>query len=200
VLICNAGVMALETLEQVEGIEKQFVTNHLGHVLLVSHLIDRVKEALQGRVVVVSSYAMNWADPAGIEWDNLSGNRNYDPSRAYGQSKLANALFALELSRRLTGTKATANALHPGLVDTKIFRHLPLTLRGYRGIFSPHKLTVEEGAATSCYVATSPTLAGVNGYFFTRCNPVIPPNPHALDVKAAARLWTVSEQLLKKYL
>jgi len=198
-LVCNAGVMDIQTLEQVEGIEKQFATNHLGHFLLTTHLIDRVKAAQQGRVVVVSSFAMGEADPAGIEWDNLSGQRDYNPRRAYGQSKLANALFVLELARRLEGTTATANALHPGLVQTNLFRHLPISLRGYRGIFSPPKMTVEQGAATNCYVATAPALAGVSGYFFSACNPVIP-DPRALDRQAAAQLWTVSEDLLEPYL
>ena len=199
VLICNAGIMALQDLEQVEGIEKQFATNHLGHFLLTTHLIDVVKGAANGRVVVVSSYAMGGADPRGIEWDNLSGSRDYSPARAYGQSKLANALFALELARRLEGTNATANAVHPGLVDTKLFRHFPLSLRGYRGIFPKKKVSVAQGGATSCYVATAPALAGVSGYFFAACNPELP-DPRALDREAAARLWTVSEQLLEPYL
>ena len=199
VLICNAGVMDLRHLEQVKGIEKQFATNHLGHFLLSAHLLERVKEASQGRVVVVSSNAMAAADPAGIEWDNLSGERDYNPRRAYGQSKLANALFTLELARRLDGTAATANALHPGDVETKLFRHQPKSWRSYLGISSSPKLPVEQGAATSCYVATAPALAGVTGCFFSECNPIIP-NALALDRAAAARLWTVSEQLLQPYL
>ena len=199
VLVCNAGVMAIQTHEQVDGVEKQLATNHLGHFLLVSHLIDRVNAAPQGRVVVVSSHALQWASPAGIEWDNLSGSRDYDPNRAYGQSKLANALFSLELSRRLSGTGTTSNALHPGVVDTNLFRHVPRSLSGFRGVFSPPKRTVEQGAATSCYVATAPMLSGVTGNFFADCNPIVP-DPRALDREAAARLWTVSEQLLKPYL
>jgi len=199
VLICNAGVMALKQLEQVEGVEKQFATNHLGHFLLTAHLIDLIKQAPQGRVVVVSSIAMGGADPSGIEWDNLAGNRDYQPGRAYGQSKLANALFSLELSRRLRGTRATSNALHPGLVDTKLFRHFGWSLGGYRGLFPKRKLTVEQGAATSCYVATAPALAAVSGHFFRACNPIVP-DGRALDVDAAERLWTVSEQLLRQYL
>lgn len=198
-MICNAGVMALQAHEQVDGVEKQFATNHLGHFLLVSHLIDRVIDAPQGRVVVVSSHALQWAAPEGIEWDNLSGSRDYDPERAYGQSKLANALFSLELSSRLRGTPATSNALHPGVVDTKLFRHMPRSLSGFRGVFSPPKRTVEQGAATTCYVATAPALEGVTGNFFADCNPMIP-DLRALDREAAMRLWTVSEQLLEAYL
>lgn len=157
-LVCNAGVMALPKLEQVAGIERQFATNHLGHFLLVHRLLAALRAAPQGRVVVVSSGVLGWSDPAGIEWDNLSGMRGYDPSRAYGQSKLANALFALELSRRFAGC-----------------------------------------AATSCYVATAPALAGVSGQFFRDCNPVIP-DPRAADRDAAARLRAVSEGLLGEYL
>ncbi len=170
-LVCNAGIMALPKLEQVAGIEKQFATNHLGHFLLVHRLLDALRAAPQGRVVVVSSAVLDWSDPRGIEWDNLSGERDYDPNRAYGQSKLANALFALELARRLEGSAATANALHPGYVDTKLFRHYPWSLRGFRNLLSNSgKITVEQGAATSCYVAT------------------------------AAQLWTVSEALMRSYL
>ncbi len=199
-LICNAGVMALPKLEQVAGIERQFATNHLGHFLLVHRLLAAVRAAPQGRVVVVSSAVLDWSDPAGIEWDNLSGARDYDPNRAYGQSKLANALFALELARRFEGTAATANALHPGYVDTKLFRHYPWSLRGFRNLLSSSgKITVEQGAATSCYVATAPALAGVSGQFFRDCNPVVP-DARARDGVAAARLWEVSEGLLATYL
>jgi len=199
VLVCNAGVMALPELEQVEGIEKQFATNHLGHFLLTAHLLDLVKAAPQGRVVVVSSNALAWSAPTGIEWDNLSGERDYDPDRAYGQSKLANALFSLQLAKILAGTMTTSSALHPGYVDTNLFRNYPRTLRGYRGILSDKKITVGQGAATSCYVATAPALAGVSGEFFRACNPVVP-DPRARDSAAASRLWQVSEQLLARFL
>jgi NAD(P)-dependent dehydrogenase (short-subunit alcohol dehydrogenase family) len=198
VLVCNAGVMGLQMLEQVDGIERHFATNHLGHFLLVCHLMDLVKGAPQGRVVVVSSNNLKGSNPKGIEWDNLDGQRSYDPNRAYGQSKLANALFSLELSHRLSDTRATSNSLHPGYVDTPLFRRYPLSLRGYRGIFTS-KMNVQQGAATSCYVATAPALRSVNGCFFSACNPIVP-DPRATDLEAAQRLWFVSEQLLKTYL
>ena len=199
-LICNAGIMALQQLEQVQGIEKQLATNHLGHFLLTTRLLDLIEAAPQGRIVVVSSGVMIWSDPAGIEWDNLSGERNYDPNRAYGQSKLANALFSLELARRLERTRATANSLHPGYIDTELFRHYPVSLRGFRGLLSGRpKTTVAQGAATSCYLATAPALAGVRGQYFTGCNPVVP-DPRAEDRAAAARLWEVSTRLLGAYL
>jgi NAD(P)-dependent dehydrogenase (short-subunit alcohol dehydrogenase family) len=199
-LICNAGVMGLRTLERVEGIEKQFATNHLGHFLLAVHLLGPIMAAPQGRIIVVSSGVLVWTRPNGIDWDNLSGERSYDPRRAYAQSKLANALFALELARRLNGTRATANVLHPGYVDTPLFRHFPLSLTGFRGILTARKkIPVPRGAATTCYLATAPELAQVSGHFFMACNPVVA-DPLARDTDMAARLWTVSEQLVRPYL
>ena len=105
-LVLNAGIMALQELEQVRGVEKQFFVNHVGHFLLAEHLMDNVSKARQGRVVVVSSSAHQWAPDEGIQFDNLSGEVGYDPWRAYGQSKLANGLFSRELARRLADTDA----------------------------------------------------------------------------------------------
>lgn len=199
-LVCNAGVMGLQRLELANGIERHFATNHLGHFLLVAHLLDALRAAPQGRVVVVASGVMVWSRPTGIEWDNLDGRRGYDEKIAYGQSKLANALFSFELARRLAGTAVTSNSLHPGYVDTQLFRHYPLSLNGFRGLLSARKkVPVERGAATSCYLATAPALASVSGHYFRDCNPVVP-DARATDAAAAAKLWSVSEQLLAEYL
>jgi len=93
VLICNAGIYWFPQLELAEGLEKQFVVNHLGHFILVNRLLDKVKSARQGRIVVVGSGPYAEAPEAGIEFDNLSGQRYYDFRKMYGQSKLANGLF-----------------------------------------------------------------------------------------------------------
>lgn len=200
-LICNAGIMALQEREQVRGIEKQFAVNHLGHFILVNELLAEVKAAGAGRVVVVGSRAYRSAPPVGIEFDNVAGDRGYDPGAAYGQSKLANYLFTRELARRLRGTRATANALHPGLILTNIVRHLPAWQQRAFGLVGPLVAkNPEQGAATSCYVASSPLLDGVSGYFFTDCNPVKPAGPHMEDDALAARLWAVSEELTRAYL
>jgi NAD(P)-dependent dehydrogenase (short-subunit alcohol dehydrogenase family) len=197
VLICNAGIN-LQRLEQVNGIEKDFVVNHLGHFILVNRLLNRVKAARQGRIAVVGSGASVYAS-AGIEFDNLSGERDYEFMRMYGQSKLANGLFARELARRLKGSTTTANVLTPGVVDTPMNRNLA----GSTVIpadFDFKKLkSVAQGAATACYVATSPGLKGVSGKYFEDCR-TITPEAHMLDDAMAARLWTVSEQLTKGYL
>lgn len=199
-LICNAGLMGLAEREQVRGIEKHFAVNHLGHFILVNRLMDRVQAAPAGRVVVVGSRAYRSAAPEGIEFDNLAGDRDYDPQRAYGQSKVANYLFVRELARRLRESTATANGLHPGVILTDIVRHLPAWQRaGARLVGWTFMKSIPQGAATTCYVATSALLAGVSGYFFQNCNPV-KPSGHMEDDAQAARLWEVSAELTRGYL
>ena len=198
VLICNAGIMELPKLEQVNGIEKQFVVNHLGHFILTNRLLDRVKEAKQGRVVIMSSGRYKIAPPEGIQFDNLSGDKGYDPLTAYGQSKLADALFAQELSRRLEGTTTTSNSVLPGVINTNLGRYLPewkLKLTEYIGW--TFMRSVEEGVATTCYVATNPKLAKVSGHMFSNCNPITPEGPHMSDRALATKLWDVSVELTR---
>lgn len=199
-LICNAGIMALPQLEQVNGLEKQFAVNHLGHFLLVNRLLPQVKAAPQGRVVHVSSLGYRWAPTAGIEFDNLSGERDYQPNKMYGQSKLANALFSLELARRLSeeGSTATSNAVHPGVINTNLGRHFEAWKRTAAKLIGwTFMKSVEEGAATTCYVTTAPALARTSGVYFEDCNPVVPESgKHMEDLQMAGRLWSTSERLL----
>jgi len=198
-LILNAGIMALPELEQVNGIEKQFFVNHLGHFTLTTHLLEQVRAAEQGRVVVVSSSGYAFAPETGIDFDNLSGERDYTPWGMYGVSKLANGLFALELSQRLTNTSATANSIHPGVIDTNLGRHFPLWQRVAAKLIGwTFMKSVEAGAATQTYVATAPALSDVSGYYFADCNPVVPDN-RMLDAAQAARLWDESEVLAGDY-
>lgn len=201
-LICNAGIMALPKLEQAYGLEKQFVVNHLGHFILVHRLLDQVRSAPQGRIVAVSSLGYRWAPAAGIEFDNLSGERDYQPNKMYGQSKLANALMTLELSQRLAGTTTTANAVHPGVINTNLGRHFETWKRVAASLIGwTFMKSVEEGAATTCYVATAPALAQTSGYYFEDCNPVVPmAGKHMDDRELAARLWARSEELTRDYL
>jgi NAD(P)-dependent dehydrogenase (short-subunit alcohol dehydrogenase family) len=197
-LVCNAGVLLTE-LQQVRGLETQFVVNHLGHFVLVNRLLDLVTAAPQGRVVVVGSMAHAQAPPGGIQFDNLSG-QGWE-RQAYGHSKLANGLFSFELAKRLAGTSATSNSLHPGVVATNIMRNMNFTPPagggGGGGGFSFEPPA--QGAATSCYLASHPSLARVTGRYFVDCNPA---EPSALqkDAALAARLWQVSEELTRPYL
>jgi NAD(P)-dependent dehydrogenase (short-subunit alcohol dehydrogenase family) len=200
VLMCNAGIMALPELEQVNGIEKQFAVNHLGHFLLVNLLLAQVQAAAQGRVVVMSSSAYKWAPPVGIEFDNLAGSRDYMPNKAYGQSKTANGLFSLQLAKRLVGSNATSNSVNPGAVDTNLPRHYPGWQRAILGVIAGFLLKpVAVGAATQCYVATAPALAKVSGQYFEDCNPLVP-GGQMRNEALAEQLWKVSAELCTKYL
>ena len=197
ILMLNAGIMRLPELQQVNGIERQFFVNHIGHFALARQVMDLVEQAPAGRVVVLSSSGHISAPEAGIEFDNLSGARDYDPWKMYGQSKLANGLFAFELARRLEGTNATANAIHPGIINTNLGRHFPAWQRIAASLIGwTFMKNVEEGAATQCYVATAPQIAGVGGYYFSDCNPQLP-DPRMNDQALAEQLWAVSEEIVE---
>ena len=201
VLICNAGIMELPELEQVSGLEKQFVVNYLGHFILTNRLLDQVKAAEQGRIVMLSSGRYKAAPPEGIQFDNLSGENGYDPLMAYGQSKLAIALFAQELSRRLEGTTVTSNSVLPGVIMTNLGRHLPTwKIMLSKLIGWTFMRSVEQGVATTCYVATNPELANVSGQMFFNCSPITPEGNHMNDRALATKLWNVSVALTKDYL
>jgi WW domain-containing oxidoreductase len=200
VLMCNAGIMGLPELQQKYGLEMQFLTNHLGHFVLVNRLLERVKQAAAGRVVMVSSLGHYTSVAGGINFDNLSGERRYVPFMFYGQSKLANLLMSNELARRLEGSSATSNAIHPGVIMTPLLRNIGDIRSTLAGIVSwPFSRSVEQGAATQCYVATSPALASVSGYYFANCNPARM-SVHGQNQELAARLWAVSENLAAEYL
>lgn len=196
-IICNAGIMALPKLEQSHGYELQFFTNHIGHFILVTGLIDALAET--GRVVMLSSDAHQRAYKAGIEFDNLSGEKGYTPWGAYGQSKLANILFAKELSRRFAGTKKTANAVHPGVIHTNLTRNMGVVDFLFK-IAAPLVLkSVSEGAATETYVAVNPGASGISGQYFSDCN-VVKPRADAEDPALAAKLWAESERIVAQVL
>ena len=193
IVVANAGIMALPRLEQVRGIEKQFATNHLGHFLLVTALMDRLAD--NARVVMVSSEGHKGAPKEGIQFDNLSGESGYGALRAYGQSKLANILFARSLASRLPG-RGTANALHPGVIRTNLGRHINPLLAALLGVFfMPFAKSVAQGAATSCLLAANPTLEGITGSYYSDCHEAAS-SAHAKDDALAERLWAVSEELV----
>ena len=199
-LITNAGVMALPERELVNGVERQFAINHLGHFILINQLQDTVLAAPQGRFVILSSLAHRRAEN-GIEFDNLDASKHYDPWTAYGVSKLANALCARELARRIEHTDATANSVHPGVIMTNLTKHLPAWQQWAAKYFGwMFMKTIPEGAATTCYVATSPDLAGVRGFYFADCNVNEGETPYLYDDAMATKLWQVSEDLTRDYL
>ena len=196
VLVNNAGAVLSERAETVDGLEATFATNHLGPFLLTNLLLARITESAPSRIVNVASIAHASARK-GIPFDDLQSVRHYAGMRVYGQSKLANILFTLELARRLEGSGVTANSLHPGTVrtgygadgDARGLLALGIKIAG------PFFLSPAKGARTSIYLASSPEVAGVSGEYFVKCRPK-EPRRWAQDPDAARRLWQVSEELV----
>lgn len=205
ILVCNAGYLGGSgKRELVNGIEKHFAINHLGHFVFVNRLLGRLYMSDQGRIVVVASRAAYTSAPeAGIEFDNLGAVYGYEDRRAYGQSKLANVLFAMQLAEFLKGTRMTANSLHPGVINTEIDRNMSrFKQAGFRAITAlGYGKSVEEGAATTCFVATSPLLGSTSGEYFEDCNAVtVLGDYHLHDAAMAEELWRVSENLTREHL
>ena len=173
ILVNNAGVMAIQELTlSSSGHEMQFATNHLGHFALALGLHDALAAAGGARIVSVSSGG-HLRSP--VVFDDIDyAFRDYDPFGAYGQSKTANVLFAVEATRRWAADGIVANALMPGGIATPLQRHLPAhyaeqALEAFRAAGTDFK-TVEQGAATSTLLAASPLLDGIGGRYFEDCN------------------------------
>jgi NAD(P)-dependent dehydrogenase (short-subunit alcohol dehydrogenase family) len=210
-LVNNAGVMALPDLQLTPaGWELQFATNHLGHFALALGLHDALAAAGAARIVSLSSRG-HLRSP--VIFDDLNfAHRPYDPFLAYGQSKTANVLFAVEATRRWGGDGITANAVHPGAIaETNLSRYMdPEALADLRRSGAFTYKTTEQGAATSVLVATSPQLEGIGGRYFEDCNEAVVVDPdasalpgsgvaaYALDPGNAERLWDVSQRLVSR--
>ncbi|CUR57912.1 Short-chain dehydrogenase/reductase SDR (fragment) [metagenome] len=175
-----------------EGLERTFALNHLAPFLLTNLLLERLRLGVSSRVVTVASNAHTLGR---IDFDDLQGSRNYAGARAYNQSKLANVLFTYELARRLRGTSVTANALHPGVVNTTFGAEDPSAVqRLLVPIFRPLMKNPTRGAATSIQVASAPALSHVSGRFFTRSG-AKRSSARSYDTDVGARLWQVSAHL-----
>jgi WW domain-containing oxidoreductase len=193
-IIANAGIMALPTRETKCGYELQFFTNHIGHFLLVTGLLDLLTPT--GRVVILSSSAHHGSWPEGVRLDDLAAERHYTAWGAYGQSKLSNLLFARELAKRLAPGQ-TANSVHPGVIATNLTRHLNPVFRAlwtYGGPIAGLK-SIAKGAATTCYVAANPAAGAVTGEYWADNN-VAPTSLRGRDDALAAALWTASEGIV----
>jgi NAD(P)-dependent dehydrogenase (short-subunit alcohol dehydrogenase family) len=202
ILVNNAGIMASPLMRTPEGWEMQFATNHLGHFALTTGLHQALAAAGGARVVAVSSSAHHRSP---VVFDDIHfEHRPYEPFTAYGQSKTANVLFAVEATRRWASDGITVNALMPGGIRTNLQRYVPdeelERMRVAAGVTGVMWKTPEQGAATSILVATSPLLDGIGGRYFEDCNEAEAGKlsarngvaAYALDPEAAARLWEVS--------
>ncbi|MCE4052883.1 SDR family NAD(P)-dependent oxidoreductase [Pseudomonas sp. Au-Pse12] len=207
ILIGSAGIMACPQTRVGPGWEAQFATNHLGHHALVNLLWPALKGG--ARVVMVSSAGHH---QSGIRWGDVQFTHGYDKWLAYGQSKTANALFAVHLDRLGQGDGVRAFSLHPGKILTPLQRHLTQDemiaagwLDGNGQLADPTFKTPQQGAATQVWAATSPRLNGMGGVYCEDCEIASldasePPSfvgvrPHAADPDQAERLWALSAQL-----
>ncbi|KAG0621149.1 hypothetical protein M758_4G273000 [Ceratodon purpureus] len=207
VLINNAGYMSGKFELSVDGLEKVFATNQIGTFLLTKLLLDTLKTTAketgeEGRIVNVASEAHKYAYKGGVVFDKLNDPSRYQSNMAYGQSKLCNILHAKDLAKRLKeeGSNVTANALHPGVISTNFGK-------GQSFIFSEAALslvkfalkTVPQGAATTCYLATSPQVNGLSGKYFKDCNVHPYLSSYANDPELAAKLWEFSEEFVSTH-
>ncbi len=216
-LINNAGVMACPFAKTADGFEMQFGSNHLGHFYMTCLIMEALVRGAPARIVSLSSLGHRFSP---VVFDDINfASRDYNKWSAYGQSKTANALFAVGLEKRLAGKNIHAYAVHPGTIPTPLARHLTeediAQLRSrYEGSGMSFK-TVEAGAATSVYAATAPELEGRGGVYLEDCHiaetiakggaeggaeggaaAADGVHGYAVDPAQADRLWAVSEEMV----
>lgn len=195
VLVNNAGCANLSRSVTRDGYETTFAVNHLAPFLLTNLLLDKLKGSAPARIVNVASRAHRNQE---IDFDDLMSEHGYRVMRTYGRSKLANILFTRALAQRLTGSNVTTNCLHPGLIATgigqtnlmgRLLWKLIVRVRG--------GISVEEGARTSLYLATSAQVENLSGGYYVKCQLApLQTRPEAYSDEVAERLWRVSEELV----
>jgi NAD(P)-dependent dehydrogenase (short-subunit alcohol dehydrogenase family) len=191
VLVNNAGMMSATRGRSAEGYDLTFAVNHLAPFLLTNLLLPRLTSAAAGRIVVLASAAHRRAR---LDFDDLMNIKVSGLLPAYARSKLANILFTRTLAQRLHSSTTTANALHPGFVNSHIFHATP-ALRWLLMPFAPSLMrTAAQGAATSIFLATSPQVAGVSGAYYERGRQVTP-SEAAQSAADGERLWQESARL-----
>ncbi len=189
VLINNAGIGGTRGLTK-DGFEAQFGVNHLGHFALTQILLPRLRESENARIVTVASDAHY--QPRDIDLDALRyRTKSITGIREYGVSKLCNVLFSAELARREPGLHTYC--LHPGVVASEIWRRVPWPARP---LLTRRMLTIEQGARTSLYCATSPEVSEETGQYYDKCARAEPSKVATADL--AARLWSYSEEWIAK--
>eukprot|EP00667_Euglena_gracilis_P014180 EG_transcript_14652 len=210
ILLLNAGVMMCPYSETEDGFELQIGTNHVGHHLLVRLLEDKLVASAPSRVVVVSSIAhQNPYEPEGIRVRQFRTDEDYHPWKAYGQSKLANALMSAALARRLEGKRVFVNALHPGAVESDLMRHVHQHLQEMQfggvlrvlvdAVYYAMVFSTDDGALTQLFLATHPSIEteGISGQYFEPVAYRATPSAHALNVTLQEELWEATERLTR---
>ena len=195
-IVANAAVAFLPTLNTRYGVEMQFLVNHIGHFALVTQLQDLLRSG-SGRVVVVTDRAAQASLPrGGVMFDNLAGQRFYGPEAFYGQSKLANLLFAKELSRRLRNRGVAVNAVDPGSArGTRLHRYRARARRAWHALTAPFIKSQSQASSTAALLAGSPSVTGLSGELWRDCR-TTDGGSHFVDTKMAAELWRISEEIV----
>jgi NAD(P)-dependent dehydrogenase (short-subunit alcohol dehydrogenase family) len=189
VLVNNAGVATKYRTLSADGYELTFAVNHLAPFLLTRELLPLLRAGAPSRIITVASAAERQGP---IDFDDLQSDKKYRGFLVYGKTKLMNVLFTYELAARLRESGVTANCLHPGAVATDMLRQLPKWLYA---LISPFLITPEQGAATTVFLASSPSVEGVSGGYYEK-GKAKRSSPRSYDVSARERLWTASEALI----
>ena len=194
VLINNAGCYVSDLQLNADGLEMQFATNHLGHFLLTNLLMDNLKAAENARIINLASIAHKYTRELDLDDINYQ-KEEYGGWKSYSRSKFCNILFTKELAKRLEGSGITANAVHPGGVRTEIAEKNAnwFTKLGWI-LMKPFMVTVEEGAETSVYLASSPEVEEESGGYWVKCKKHFSNRP-SQDPELAKALWKKSEEL-----
>ena len=192
VLLNNAGAIFLSRKVSVDEYEMTLVLNHLNYFLLTNLLLDMLKAAPSGRIVNVASRAHYRGH---VNFDDLQSQHGYNGLLVYSMSKLMNVLFTYELARRLEGTNVTANCLHPGFVASNFAGNNGWIVRTVMKLMAG-RISVEEGARCSIFLASSPNMQGVSGKYFNYDTKETRSSEESYDQNVARRLWDVSEKLV----
>ena len=196
ILINNAGAMYTTRQLSADGIELTWAVNHLAPFLLTTLLLDRLKASAPSRIITTASGAH---DGATIPFDDLNAERSFRGFPRYKESKLANILFTSELARRLEGSNVTAHCFHPGLVATGFNRNNGLLMDVAMLLLWPMSRGAEKGAETLVWLAASPEAVRTNGGYYVDMERQ-DPSPEGQDIRAARRLWEISETQLRNEL
>lgn len=191
VLINNHGFIASEREETVDGLERTFAVNHIGYFLFTNLLLDPLKAADNARIINVASEAHRTGS---FNPDDLQLASGFSPLKAYGNSKLYNILFTIELADRLVDYGVTANSLHPGVVSTNFGDSGKWWIKLFYKVAKPFLVSPEKGAETSIYLASSDDVEGVNGAYFKN-KMAATPSKDARNKENAEYLWKISEKL-----
>ncbi|XP_063063035.1 retinol dehydrogenase 12, like isoform X2 [Engraulis encrasicolus] len=192
ILINNAGVMVCPYGKTADGFETQIGVNHIGPFLLTYLLLDLIKKSAPARIINVSSVAHKYGS---INLEDLNSEKAYSKSAAYSQSKLANVLFTRLLATKLKGTGVTAYSLHPGVVQTDLWRHLNKAEQAVMWMARPFTKTSVQGAQTTIYCAVEPELATESGGYYSDCAKATC-STLGSDDKMAQDLWDLTCKLL----